>query len=190
LLALRGFFPAGKVDLRAVGAELGSDVPFFLDGGTALAVGRGEEVIPLPDVSPTWGVVAAPDVHVATPQAYRALGRVELTSPAPSGILERFQALTRSVAAREPLPVWKSFCENDFEAAVFLQYPALKQIRDRLDRLGAQPARLTGSGAALFGLFASRAKAEAAAQVLSGSCRAYPVTLISRRRYQSQWGLR
>ena len=187
LLAMRQALPSPKVDLAEIAARLGSDVPFFLEGGTALAVGRGEEIYPLADLPACWGVVAAPDVHVSTAQAYTALGRTELTSTQPSRILRKFQALSRSVAAGEPRSVWQSFCENDFEAAVFLQYPVLKQVRDKLDRLGAQPARLTGSGAALFGLFDSRAKAEEAAKKLSRSCRAYPVTLISRRRYGAPW---
>lgn len=187
LLALHHALPSKRVDLAEIAAQLGSDVPFFLEGGTALGLGRGEELYPLPDLARDWGVIAAPDVHVSTPQAYQALGRTELTSPPTSRILKKFQALSRSVAAREPRSVWQGLCENDFEAAVFLQYPVLKQLRDKLERLGAQPARLTGSGAALFGLFDSRSAADKAAQKLSQSCRAYSVSLVSRSRYRAQW---
>ena len=187
LLAMQRALPSRRLDLMEIAASLGSDVPFFLEGGTALGVSRGEDLYPLPDLQATWGVVVAPDVHVSTPQAYQALGRAELTSPQPSRILRKFQALSRSVAACEPRSVWQGLCENDFEAAVFLQYPVLKQFRDKLERLGAQPARLTGSGAALFGLFPSRTNAIEVAKKLSQSCRAYPVSLISRRRYRAQW---
>lgn len=181
-----------KVDLDGIAASLGSDVPFFLHGGTALGVGRGEEIYPLKDLPSTWGVIAAPDVHVSTPEAYKALQRSDLTSTTPSSKLERFQALSRSVAAGAPRSEWKSFCENDFEAAVFLQHPVLKQVRDKLARLGAEPARMTGSGAALFGFFDSKTKAEAAAKALPRKLRdcvvnAVPFTTISRRRYQAPW---
>jgi 4-diphosphocytidyl-2-C-methyl-D-erythritol kinase len=180
-----------KVDLQEIAARLGADIPFFLDGGTALGIGRGEEIYPLKDLLPTWGVLATPEVHVSTPEAFRTLARQplgpELTSPATSLKLKRFQALSRSVAAGAPRSAWKSFCENDFEAAVFLQHPVLKQIRDKLARQGAEPARMTGSGAALFGLFDSKPKAEQAAKALAGSCAARVFTLIGRRRYQAQW---
>lgn len=191
LLALHQQIKA-KVDLAEIAAKLGSDVPFFLEGGTALGVSRGEELYPLQDLPKAWGVIAAPEVHVSTSDAYKALNRPELTSSAGSPKLEKFQALSRSVATGAPRSVWKSFCENDFEAAVFLQYPVLKQIRDQLERLGAAPARMTGSGAALFGLFDTQSKAEAAARAIPRKLTgcavwALPFTLISRRRYQAQW---
>ena len=54
-----------------IAAQVGSDVPLFLIGGTVLGLDRGQEVYPLPDVEPTWCVIAAPQVGVSTPQAFR-----------------------------------------------------------------------------------------------------------------------
>jgi 4-diphosphocytidyl-2-C-methyl-D-erythritol kinase len=54
-----------------IAARVGSDVPLFLIGGTVLGLDRGQEVYPLPDVEPTWCVIATPEVGVSTPQAFR-----------------------------------------------------------------------------------------------------------------------
>src|SRR5579863_4781754 len=72
-----------RLDLEArleIGAKLGSDVPFFLTGGTAVAIGRGTEFYSLPEVAPERMLVVASGIHVATGPAYQALGR-GLTSP-------------------------------------------------------------------------------------------------------------
>jgi 4-diphosphocytidyl-2-C-methyl-D-erythritol kinase len=66
-----GVAPMPGPEKLRIGAEVGSDVPLFLIGGTVLGVGRGEEVSPLPDIPPTECVLALPDVGVSTPQAYR-----------------------------------------------------------------------------------------------------------------------
>lgn len=176
------------VDYAGLALSLGADVPFFLHGGTALAFGRGEEIYELPDPPSPHAVIAMPrDVHVSTPAAFKALNRGPLNSPLPSAKLERFQALARSVAACRPASEWKSLCENDFEAAVFLQVPVLQEIKDMLDRLGADGARMTGSGAAMFGFFPSREKAVRAAKRLEGLAQAWPVAFVSRRRYAASW---
>ena len=70
---------AEMADLSEIAAGLGSDVPFFLHGGTALGLGRGEELYPLPDMPSLPVLVLAPPLHVSTPEAYRALGRGALT---------------------------------------------------------------------------------------------------------------
>ena len=67
---VRGYFTRRL----ALAARVGSDVPLFLIGGTVLGVDRGQEVYPLPDIQPTWCVVAAPAVGVSTPQAFREQG--------------------------------------------------------------------------------------------------------------------
>lgn len=180
--------PGREVDLPGIALGLGADVPFFLLGGTALGLGRGEELYGLPDLPNAHLVVAMPrGVHVSTPAAFRALAREPLNSPLPSAKLEKFQALARSVAACRPVSEWKSYCENDFEAAVFLQVPVLQDIKDMLDRSGALCARMTGSGAALFGVFPTREKAGQAAKRLAGLAQVWPATLVSRRRYQAAW---
>jgi 4-diphosphocytidyl-2-C-methyl-D-erythritol kinase len=81
-------------------AKVGSDVPLFLVGGTVLGVDRGQEVYPLPDIEPTWCVVAVPEIGVSTPQAFRdwdALCAAEgLTAEAGTARLEK---LSRNYAS-------------------------------------------------------------------------------------------
>lgn len=171
-------------ELMTLGAELGSDVPFFLLGGTALGLGRGTELYPLPDLPRRAGLVVAPEVHVSTPEAYRALGRT-LTSDAESSILNSFQALTWSVCVGDPAEAGAGFA-NDFEEVVFRQHPALKSLQAKLHQQGARPARLTGSGAALFGLWPSRTDAVRARGAFAGE-RVFPISLLGRRNYRAFW---
>ncbi len=128
--------------LLAIAESLGSDVPFFLTGGTAVGLGKGEELYPLPDLPARAGVLLTPDIHVSTPGAYQALSGT-LTDEAAK--LAEFQQ-----AAADPLGT--PAC-NDFEAVVFAQHPQLKRWKDRLKRLGGSQALMTGSGSSLFALF-------------------------------------
>ncbi len=175
------------VELMEMGAELGSDVPFFLTGGTALGIGRGEELYPLPEAPERPLLVLAPAIHVSTPAAYKALGRgagpaprPELTSPGEFRKLSIFQSF-----------VWQAYlasdAENDFEDAVFQLHPELKRWQRKLERLGAQPARLSGSGAALFGVFPDRAKLQGALpQFRTEPLKVFSTTTVTRRRFRAR----
>ena len=163
--------------LLELAAQLGSDVPFFLMGGTALGIGRGTELYPLPEMPAHHAMVVAPHVHVSTPDAYLALNR-KLTLDLPFQYISSFQSRVWSLG--------EQYCENDFEAVVFEQYPHLKSIQRKLRKLGAKPAMLTGSGAALFGVFESSRDVK---QALSAFVRerAYQVVFVGRNRYRSLW---
>jgi 4-diphosphocytidyl-2-C-methyl-D-erythritol kinase len=170
-------------DLVRLAESLGSDVPFFLQGGTAVGVGRGSEVYPLPDLPPTIAILVSPGVHVSTANAYRALNRTALTSPSESPILREFQTIAWNLAGSslDQLPL-----KNDFEEAVFgihKQLPA--QVR-KLRKLGAKPALMTGSGSALFGIFKDIADAQSAASQFPAGC-AHLVRFVSRRQYRNLW---
>ena len=134
--------------LFQLAAPLGSDVPFFLLGGTALGLGRGEELYPLQDLPPIEGVLITPDIHVSTPDAYRALS-LTLTDPATK--LASFQESVRRPLL-EPLV-------NDFESVVFAQHPQLAAIKDSLLRQGANQALMSGSGSSVFALFRTAGEA-------------------------------
>lgn len=180
--------------LAELALQLGADVPFFLLGGTALGMGRGEELYSLPDLPQTKGLLVCPPVHVSTAEAFRSLAREpygELTSPVGSRILEGFQVLARNVAAQRPsgersVSEWAGLCENDFEPAVFAQHPNLKKIKRKLVRLGALPALMTGSGAALFGCFDTLRAAEEARKSFSTEP-AYRFSFVARRAYAEHW---
>ncbi len=179
----------GRIALPALAnlAEtLGSDVPFFLHGGTALGFGKGTEVYPLPDLDAMAVLVVCTGVHVATAGAYRALGRDitgALTSQAESPILREFQTIAWALADRnlDRLPL-----RNDFEKAVFGQHPELGKVARKLRRLGARPALMTGSGSGVFGIFRSLPEAIAArAKFAPGTV--FAVRFVSRRRYRNLW---
>jgi 4-diphosphocytidyl-2-C-methyl-D-erythritol kinase len=155
--------------------SLGSDVPFFLLGGTAVGLGKGEELYPLPELPARTGVLIAPGVHISTPSAYRGLSGT-LTSSAAK--LLDFQR-TASGPLNVPLL-------NDFEAVVFVQHPKLRRLKAKLIELGASPALMTGSGSAIFGLFNDSETTARVVQSL-GAENVYRIALLNRARYRSEW---
>jgi 4-diphosphocytidyl-2-C-methyl-D-erythritol kinase len=168
--------------LMELGAELGSDVPFFLFGGTAAGVGRGTELFPLADGPACYGVVISTGMHVSTPEAYSALGP-GLTTESIQNKIVTFQSRLWS-----EVPFWEQpgSC-NDFETVVFHKHPRLASLKRRLLKLGGKPAMMTGSGSALFALFRSREEVSRAIQSIRGEVEVFPITLVSRRRYRSLW---
>ncbi len=169
----------------AMAAELGSDVGFFLLGGRALGIGRGEEVFPLPDLPPTPCLIVSPDLSIPTAEAYRWLS-LRLTSRATAPIILGFCAGCWSA----PSPAgWNSDdLRNDFEPVVFARHPQLATIKRQLKRQGARVAALTGSGSALFGLFASREKAQRAARATQRA-QALVTQTVTRAQYWRRLGI-
>ncbi len=255
----------GAEKLR-IAAEVGSDLPLFLVGGTVLGVGRGEEVYPLPDLPSACCVVATPEIGVSTPKAFadwdammsqhpleknereghdlsRAItitqdmaalaaevpaelrsartGRrpvptqsvptqsvptqsgegSKLTPSPPSDRMIQFGRVVSAWLSGQPLsgvPVSKgrgraetslldlvrTGIENDFEQVVFPKYPELREVKSVLERAGAFYASLSGSGSALYGLFASRtAGQKAAVRLQRDGVPAVVTTTLTRRQY-------
>jgi 4-diphosphocytidyl-2-C-methyl-D-erythritol kinase len=161
--ALLGYLQLTKKKIEStrlleLAASLGADVPFFLLGGRALGIGKGDEIYPLPDVPKLALLIVSPrDIHVPTPDAYRWLHAPELASLtkfAATHKLFEFCALCWSAQGKS--------LSNDFEAAVFRRHPRLAKIRRALLQGGASEALLAGSGSAVFGVFPSPAKARRA----------------------------
>ena len=197
-----------------IAAEVGSDLPLFLVGGTVLGVGRGEEVYPLPDLPAIACVVITPEVGVSTPKAFAdwdAVQAAELTPADPSDRMnefgrvlsawlsapERTKGKTKSgkglsgVSARGRgraetplLDLVRTGIENDFERVVFLQYPELLEVKRVVQRAGAFYASLSGSGSAIYGVFATRMAAQkAAAKLQKMGVKALATTTLTRRQY-------
>ncbi|MBM3795312.1 MAG: 4-(cytidine 5'-diphospho)-2-C-methyl-D-erythritol kinase [Acidobacteria bacterium] len=187
--------PVPPGELNAIAASLGSDVPYFLYGGVALGLGRGEELYPLPEPKPPAAVLLVlPSIHVSTPAAFATLARPALTELTPIGLankIERLQLMAWGSVCAGAAPGWEVFCENDFEAAVFEQAPRLRTLHRQLVRLGARPARMSGSGSALYGLFASLDETGRAAQALTDQRNSketvHTVRFINRARYRAAW---
>jgi 4-diphosphocytidyl-2-C-methyl-D-erythritol kinase len=274
-------------DKLRIAADVGSDVPLFLIGGTVLGVGRGEEVYPLPDLPLIPCVIATPDIAVSTPKAFAAwdacgagalareaappnqsdlsvwgghdFSRATNANPRVASAAKRRHSLAQHVSAgeekaeqnrvpsgtalsrdtdsgaiaREPsaltpatasdrllmfsrrMSAWLNFqgnsgrassgvpagkrrgraetplldlvragIENDFEQVVFPQYPELREVKRVLELAGAFYASLSGSGAAIYGLFASREKAgQAAVKLVKMGIPAVATATLTRRQY-------
>jgi 4-diphosphocytidyl-2-C-methyl-D-erythritol kinase len=166
----------GLAALYDIAQQLGSDVPFFLLGGTAAGIGRGSEVFPLPDAPPRRGLLVAPPVHVSTPQAYSDLSP-RLTTEFAQNKIFSFQSLASGGGVS---------AANDFEAVVFERHPRLALLKKRLVRAGAGDALMTGSGSALFGLFADRDGVSRALDQLRDE-QVFRFSLVSRARYRRMW---
>jgi 4-diphosphocytidyl-2-C-methyl-D-erythritol kinase len=178
-------------ELAELAAGLGSDVPFFLHGGTALGTGRGELIEPLPDPSAPaldlW--LAVPPVAVATAAvfgAHRIPGVGEGGGPG-AGDAAGARAGGRVAGLPEawrPLVGW-----NDLEPTCLGLYPAVRSVYNRLSESGAVAVRLSGSGSTIFALFADRAAGQAAGDRLASDTIWLPVRTLSREEWRRRTGL-
>ncbi|PYR65433.1 MAG: 4-(cytidine 5'-diphospho)-2-C-methyl-D-erythritol kinase [Acidobacteria bacterium] len=161
LMALAGLWrvrvrPSQLTDLAA---HIGSDVPFFLSGGTALGLGRGEEVYPLADLPRHWIVLLIPGFGVSTSEAY--------------GWYDAERELSRAPREAQHVPgPWPSRAAqmiNDLEAPIAAHHPEIDQMKAALKRAGALAAAMSGSGSTVFGLFQKGRDALNAMHHLKGS---------------------
>lgn len=129
-----------RADLLALAGEIGSDVPFFLVGGTALALGRGEQVYPLADAAPLRLVIVQPPLEVSTADAYRWFDESGGGGPAPARPLDL------------GWPTGPVQVINDLEEPVSRRHPLIRDAIVALDRAGAIPAAMSGSGSCVFGV--------------------------------------
>ena len=166
--------------LMEIAAGLGADVPFFLFGGRALAVNRGDEIYPLEDAPKRTIVVVSPrDVGVSTKDAYQWLS-AELTRLSKPNRIWGFCALCWSR---------QETVSNDFEGPVFSRHPRLREIRDGLLKRGAANAALAGSGSAVFGVYRNPARARRAARAFPKDS-VFVVETLSREKYGRAMGWR
>jgi 4-diphosphocytidyl-2-C-methyl-D-erythritol kinase len=129
--------------LSRIGGRLGADVPYFLVGGTALGLGRGDDIYPLADMPAVHVVILRPGFGVSTNDAYTWFDeekRRVMKEPA-----------TRIVPPG--WPAWSATLRNDLEIPVVRHHPAIGRIRQSLLDAGATFAAMSGSGSAVFGLF-------------------------------------
>lgn len=168
--------------LVEIATKLGSDVPFFLLGGTALGLGRGEELYPFPQPKRCYGVLVTPQLHVSTPEAYAALNR----TASPAKDLSTYFTSGWAIADNSPIEEWQEFCENDFEEPAFRAHPELDKLKRKLKKAGAAVAMMTGSGSALFGLFSEKDAALRAATMFS-KVPCVPFELVNRKQYRKLW---
>ncbi len=155
-------------ELRAMGAELGSDVPFFLSTPTAFAEGRGERLAPAPAPHPFHVVVATPRCHVETPWAYRELGYAPGT---PRATPPRWPRFRDEYAEKAQDPAFFKSLHNDFEEPVLARFREIRDVHSALRDFDPVRVLLSGSGASVFALFEGSVRADEALQAVAPSCR-------------------
>lgn len=151
-------------ELARVGEQIGSDVPYCVLGGTALAEGRGEVLTPLPALPRCWVVVCKPDFSVSTPELFRAIDSVRLRRrPDTAGVLQALDQGDLEGVARRMYNVF----EDALPARLYSRVQDLKKL---LIQQGALGANMSGTGSATFGLFREEQTARRAAQILREQC--------------------
>lgn len=191
LMALQRLWraPLSSAELFALGAAVGADVPFFFYGGTAIGVGRGSEVYPLPDWSASYLLLVTPPIHISTSDVYGLMRqRFRLTSQRvraniPSCCAAIHRACESAVDPAKTL-AWDEPAGNDLEPVVIDRYPEIGRIVERLERLGATKAQMSGSGATVFARFESREVWErAAASLADEPWLVVPTRTVGRKEY-------
>ncbi|MBN9389458.1 MAG: 4-(cytidine 5'-diphospho)-2-C-methyl-D-erythritol kinase [Chloroflexi bacterium] len=157
LLALNTLWEMNLDEDRLIelAAELGSDVPFFIKGGTVLAEGRGERLEALPGLPPSWLVLLFPQIDLPenkTRELYRMLDRNDFSS---GGVT---RALVRAITRRERPS--QSLFFNSFERVVYERFPRLDYFRQAMVEAGADYVRVSGSGPTLYTLLTDEADAQ------------------------------
>jgi 4-diphosphocytidyl-2-C-methyl-D-erythritol kinase len=154
-------------ELARFALELGADVPFFLAPRPALVTGIGERIEPVKGLPELAVVLVNPGKTLATADVYRMADQlgVALTKQSPGSTMRALSGLTRE--NRDAAPALrdlliKDLLVNDLEPAARRLCPPLARIADRLDRLGASAVSMTGSGATVFGVFATERSAREA----------------------------
>mgnify|MGYP001173889345 FL=1 len=159
-------------ELKALAAELGSDVPFCVTGGTAIARGRGERLEPIEPPPPCWVVLAKPPIHVSTQDVYSRLNVNEIVEH-PS-----LSDMRKAIAEGD----FRGICGalgNVLEKVTSKLHPEVGRIKESMLRLGAEGALMSGSGPTVFGLTQKETKALKIRNGLRGFCKdVYAVRLL------------
>jgi 4-diphosphocytidyl-2-C-methyl-D-erythritol kinase len=169
-----------RAELMRVAADLGSDVPFFLQGGTAFGTGRGDELYPVDDLTPLSVLILKPPIGVSTPDAYRWLDE------------DRLEGQTVDRPRRDVVTGWpmsRLAIANDLEAPVIRRHPEIAAGILALEGTGAIAAAMSGSGSAIFGLFPSGTARNAAKQLKRPGWLVLPSRTLSRRAAGRRMGL-
>ncbi len=174
------------IDLHSIATELGSDVAFFLYGGTAVGTGRGEEIEPINDVDAPFMLIVTPRIKVSTRDAFSKLNAPTLTNEARNHILS---VCRKEVGSLDPR---SSVLTNDFERTVFSAHPEIESVKSTLLELGATNAALSGSGASVFAVFEKEETRQTAIKALdlASTWRKFSVSTISRNKYREALHLR
>lgn len=127
--------------LQEYAAQLGSDCPFFIQNKPVFATGKGTDFQEIPlNLHGKYIAIKHPGVHISTKEAYAGV--------TPGAADQRITDIIQ-----QPIELWQNHLTNDFENAIFPNHPEVKAVKTQLYDAGAQYASMTGSGAAVYGLF-------------------------------------
>jgi len=141
-------------DLRGIGEELGMDIPFFIQNGTALAYQRGEKLIPLSTINPSlWVIILNPGFNISTHWAYNNLDLDSI-----KGEKSNTKAMLKALKERKSQEIAKNLF-NSFESLIIKKYPEVGRIKNRLIEEGVLGALMSGSGPTVFGITQNKEEA-------------------------------
>ena len=167
LIAMNRLTGAGlsPEQLAAIGEAVGSDVPFCVLGGTALAQGRGERLTPLPPLPPCFIVICKPPFSISTPQLFSRVNvRKIVRRPDTPGVVAALEAGDLAGVARRMYNVFEDVLDPR-------RLSELNEIKGVLIDCGALGASMSGSGPSVFGLFEDEVRAQDACRRLRGTYR-------------------
>ena len=173
-------------ELAEIAASLGSDVSYFLVGGTVIGTGRGTELEPVEDIK--WAgpmLIVSPEADSGTAAAYSRLNAPSLTTEELVRILRVYRSEAESVLFEG------TGVRNDLEASVFAAFPEVEEVKAELLRLGATTALMSGSGPSVFAVFDNNERRQTALEALGhrSDWRKFAVAAVSRREYREGLGM-
>jgi 4-diphosphocytidyl-2-C-methyl-D-erythritol kinase len=163
-----------------IAEKLGSDVPFFLSGGTALGVGRGTNLHKIDEVVEKFLLIVTPNINVSTADAFGRLNAPNLTKNVSKSILKTcFDEAEKLKSSQQTL-------KNDFEKVIFNIHPEIKRVKDTLLNHKATQVLMSGSGASVFAIFENDETRQATMKALEveKNWRQFAVATISRNEYR------
>ena len=154
-----------------IGLKCGSDIPFMIHGGTKRIQGTGDIILPAPQMPDCYFVICMPTSGVSTPQAYANFDAMGIKADVDN------EKLIQAIKANDLEGIAK-YMANDLELAAGSEYT--RPIKEALIGLGAVGSMMTGSGAAVYGIFDSEKKAQKAAEALKekSACEKYSIRSV------------
>ena len=147
------FRPLSVFELCEIGAKLGADIPFCINGGTVLCEGIGDKMTSINPVSDCCFLVVKPDVSVSTPEAYKRFDNMEIEQK------PNFSCFMQGIEYKD-IDLVSDSIYNSLEIACDLK--EVNEIKQKMTEFGALNSMMTGSGSAVFGIFKSKEMAEKA----------------------------
>lgn len=141
-------------ELWGIGEELGMDVPFCVQNGTALAYHKGEKLSPLLPLNPSlWVIIINPDFKISTQWAYNNLNIAKNKTT-----MNNTRNMLNALKVGTPKEIAKNLF-NSFESVIIKKYPEIRKVKDRLIGEGVLGALMSGSGPSVFGIAKSQEEA-------------------------------